>query len=190
MNCLVAKSCPTLCNTMKHSRLPCPSLSPWVCSNSRPLSQWYRPTVSSSVIHFSSCPQSLLASRSFPTSQLFASSGQDIVASALASVLPMTIQGLFPYWFDLLAVQGTLKSLLQDHSSKASNLRVNVFKALLINFSFLEHSLKRTPLISRKWCWLCIGFVLFYCFIFLFNISRGYFPHKSLLHLIFDNSSN
>ena len=189
MNCLVAKSCPTLCNTMNHSRLPCPSLSPWVCSNSHPLSQWYHPTVSSSVIHFSSCPQSLLASRSFPMSQLFASSGQDIVASASASVLAMTIQGLFPYWFDLLAVQGTLKSLLQDHSSKASNLRVNVFKALLINFSFLENSLKRTPLISGKWC--CCVWTLFYFIAFiLFNISRGYFPHKSLLHLVFDNSSN
>ena len=81
---------------LKHNRLLCPSSSPGVCSNSCPLSQWCHPTISSSVIPFSSCPQSLPASESFPMSQFFASGGQSIRASASASVLLMNIQGWFP----------------------------------------------------------------------------------------------
>ena len=100
---------------LQHARLPCPSLSPRVCSNSCPLSWWCRPTTSSSDAHFSSCPQSFPVSGSFPMSWLFASGGQRTGASASASVLPMNIQaGLISFridWFDL-GVQGTLKSLL------------------------------------------------------------------------------
>ena len=82
---------------LQHTRLPCPSLSPWVCSNSCPLSQWWHPTISSSVIpSSSSCLQSFPASVSFPMSLLFASGGQSIGASASASFLPMNIQGQFP----------------------------------------------------------------------------------------------
>ena len=77
-------------------RPPCPSLSPGVCSNSCPLSQWCYPTISSYVVPFSSCLQSFPASRSFPISQLFASGGQSIGASASAPVLPMNIQDWFP----------------------------------------------------------------------------------------------
>ena len=72
------------------------SLSPKVCSDSCSLSQWFQPTISSSVTPFSSHPQSFPASRSFPMSQIFESVGQSIGASALASVLPMNIQGWFP----------------------------------------------------------------------------------------------
>ena len=82
---------------LQYARLPCPSLSPGVCSNSCPLSQWCHPTISSSVTLFSSCPQSFPASGSFPNSWLFPSGGQSIRASAAASVLPMNIQG----WFSL-----------------------------------------------------------------------------------------
>ena len=74
---------------LQHTRLPYPSLSPRVCSNSCPLSWWCHPTISSSVIPFSSCPQSLPASGSFLMSQLFASCDQSIEASASASVLPI-----------------------------------------------------------------------------------------------------
>ena len=81
---------------LKHARLSCPSLSPRVGSNSCPMSQWCHPTISSSVIPFSSCSQSFPASRSFPMSWLFASGGQIIGASASASVLPMNIQAWFP----------------------------------------------------------------------------------------------
>ena len=80
---------------LQHSRLPCPSLSPGVHSNSCPLSQWCHPTISSSVAPFS-FSQSFPASGSFPMSQLFTSGGQSIGASTSASVLPMNIQDWFP----------------------------------------------------------------------------------------------
>ena len=76
----------------QHTRPPCPSPSPEVHSNSGSLSQWCHPAFSSSVVPFSSCPQSLPASESFPMSQLFTWGGQRIGVSALASVLPMNIQ--------------------------------------------------------------------------------------------------
>ena len=78
---------------LQHTGLPCPSPSPTVCSNACPLSRWCHPAISSSVIPFS-CLQSCPASGSFPISQLFASGGQTIGASA--SILPMNIQGWFP----------------------------------------------------------------------------------------------
>ena len=97
-----------------------------------PLTWWCHPTISSSVIPFSSCLQSLPASGAFPMSQFFASGGQSVGASASTSVLPMNkeIPGLISFrmdWFDPLAVQGTLKSLLQHHSSKASILQCSTF---------------------------------------------------------------
>ena len=79
---------------LQRARLPRPSLSPGVCSNSCPLSQWYYPTISSSVTLFSSCPQSFWAQGSFLVSRLVASGGQSIGASA--SVFPKNIQGWFP----------------------------------------------------------------------------------------------
>ena len=91
--CSVAKLCPTLCNT----RLLCPSLSPGVCSDSCPLSQWCCLTISSSATLFSFCPQSFPASGSFAVSQLFTSGGQSIGISASASVFPMNIQSWFPF---------------------------------------------------------------------------------------------
>ena len=77
---------------LQHARLPCPSPSPWACSSSCPLCQWWHPTISSSVATFLSCPESFPASRSFPMSQLFASGGQIIGGSA--SFLPINI-----HWF-------------------------------------------------------------------------------------------
>ena len=90
----VAQSCPTLCDPHEpqHTRPPCPSPTPGAYPNSCPLSQWCHPTISPSVIPFSSCHQSFPASESFPMSQLFASGGQSIGISASASVLPMNTQ--------------------------------------------------------------------------------------------------
>ena len=92
---------------LQHARLPCPSLSPGVCSDSCPLSQWCHPTISSFVIPFSFCPQSFLASGSFPVSWLFTSGGQSISVSASASVFPVNIQDWFPLgwtgWISLLS---------------------------------------------------------------------------------------
>ena len=80
---------------LRHTRLPCPSPTPGSCSNSCPSSQWCHPTISSSVVPFSSCLQSFPASESFPMSQ-FTSGAQSIRVSASASVLPMKIQDWFP----------------------------------------------------------------------------------------------
>ena len=109
---------------LQHARLPCPSLSPRVSANSYPLSQWCHPTILSLVIPFSSCPQSFPASESFSVSPLcirwpkywrfaFSISPSNEYAGLISSRI---------HWFDLLTVQGTLKSLLQHHSSKASIL--------------------------------------------------------------------
>ena len=121
-------SCSVMSNSLwphepQHARPPCPSPTPGIYPNSCPLSQRSHPTISSSVIPFSSCPQSFPASQSFQMSQLFASGGQSIGVSASASVLPMNTQD----WLDLLAVQRTLKSLPRHHSSKASILQHSAF---------------------------------------------------------------
>ena len=94
----VAQSCPTLHDPMNHSTpgLPVHHQLPEFTQDSRPSSQWCHPAISSSVIPFSSCPQSLPASGSFPMSQLFAWGGQSIGVSASASFLPMNTQGWSP----------------------------------------------------------------------------------------------
>ena len=81
---------------LQQTRLPCLSPTPGACSNSCPLSRWFHPTISSSVIPFSSCPQSFPASGSFLVDHFFSSGGQSIGVSASASVLPMNIQDWFP----------------------------------------------------------------------------------------------
>ena len=114
---------------LQHARLPCPSPSPRVCSNSYPLSWWCHPTISSSVAHFSSCPH-------FPPAPVF--SNEIPLWHQVAKVLELQLQHqsfqwifwtdfLKIDWLDLLAVQGTLKSLLQHHSSKASVLQCLTF---------------------------------------------------------------
>ena len=123
-------SCSVMSDTLQphglqHARLPCASPVPRACSNSCPLSRWCHPTISSTVVPFSSCLQPFPASGSFLVNQFFASGGQGIGVSASESVLPMNA-GLTSFrinWFGLFAVQGTLKSLLQQyHCSNASVL--------------------------------------------------------------------
>ena len=90
---------------LQHTRLPCPSLSPRVCSNSCPSSQWYYLTISSFAALFF-CFQSSPASESFPMSQFFTLGGQSIGASALASVLAVNVQGWFPLgWTGLISLK-------------------------------------------------------------------------------------
>ena len=81
---------------LQGAKLPCPSSTPRIYSNSYPLGRWCHPTISSSIVPFSSCLQSFPASGSFPMSQFFASDGQSIAVSASASVLPVNIQDWFP----------------------------------------------------------------------------------------------
>ena len=115
---------------LQHSRPPCPSPSHGACSNSWPLSQWCHPTILSSVIPFSSCLRFFPASESSLVSQFFISGGQSIGTSASASVLPMNIQDLLDLGLTGLTPlqsKGTLKSLFQHHSSKASILWHSAF---------------------------------------------------------------
>ena len=91
---------------LQHARPPCPSPTPRVHLNPRPSSRWSHPTISSSVVPFSSCPQSFSTSESFQMSQLFASGGQSIGVSALASVLPMNTQDWSPLgWTGWISLQ-------------------------------------------------------------------------------------
>ena len=127
------------CHGLQHTRPPCPSPTPEVYSNSCPLSQWCHPTISSSLIPFSSCLQSFPASGSFQMSQLFASGGQSISFSF--SISPSNeYSGLISFrmdWLDLLAAQGILKSLLQHHSSKASILWHSVFFIVQLSHPYM-----------------------------------------------------
>ena len=103
----VTQSCPTLWpNEPQHARPPCPSPTPGVYPNSCPSSRWCHPAISSSVVPFSSCPQSLPASGYFPVSQLFSWGGQSIGVSASASVLPMYNQDWSPLeWTGWISLQ-------------------------------------------------------------------------------------
>ena len=104
----------------QHARPPYPSPTPAVHSDSRPSSQWCHPAISSSVVPFSSCPQSLPASESFPISQLFAWGGQSTWVSALTSFLPKKSQGWSPSeWTGWISLQSKgLSSLLQNTVQK------------------------------------------------------------------------
>ena len=151
----------------QHARPPCPSPTPRVRSNSRPSSQWCHPAISSSVVPFSTCPQPLPASASFPVSQLFAWGGQSIGVSASTSVLPMNIQDWFPLGLTglILLSKGTLKSL-QHHNSKASILWHSVFFMVQLSHPYTTTgktiALTNRPL-STKQC-LCF---LICCLIWL-----------------------
>ena len=129
-HCSITESRLTLCpHELQHARLPCPSLSPRICSNSCSLSRRCFPTISLSLIPICSCRQSFPASGSFPVSHLFVSGVQSIRASASAPVLPMNIQGWFPLGLTgLISLQSKeLSRVLQHHSSKASILGHSAF---------------------------------------------------------------
>ena len=112
---------------LQHSRPLCPSPTPGAYSNSSPLSQWCHPAISSSVVPFSSRLQSFLASGSFQISQLF-TSGRPKYSGLISFRMD---------WLDLLAVQGTLKSLLQYNSSKASILWHSAFFIVQLSHPYM-----------------------------------------------------
>ena len=147
----VAQSCPILCDPMdcKHTRPPRPSPTPGVYSNSCPLSRWCHPTISSSVIPFSSsisssCLQSFPASGSFPMSPLFTSSGQSIGVSASASVLPMNIQVLFP-----LGLIGLISLQSKELSRVFSNNTVQKHQFFSTQLSLWSNSHTCTGLLEK-----------------------------------------
>ena len=116
---------------LQHTRLPCPSPTPGACSNLSPLSRWWHPTISSSVISFSSCLKSFPAPGSSPRSQFFTSGGQSIAASASASILPMNIQG----WF-LLGLTGLTSLLSQGLSRVFSTLQLKSINFVALNLFY------------------------------------------------------
>ena len=121
----------------QHTGPPCPSPTPGVYSNSCPLSRWCHPAISSFVIPFSSCTQSLPASGSFPMSHLFTWGGQSTGVSASASNEHPGLISFRMDWLDLLAVQGTLKSLLQHHISKASIFQCSAFFTVQLSHPYM-----------------------------------------------------
>ena len=146
--CSVAKSCPNSLwsHGLQHVRLSCPSPFPGACSNSCPLSQWCHPAISFSVACFSSCSQFFPASGSFSMRQLFHQ-----VAQVLEFQLQhQSFQWIFRIdWFDLLAVQRTLKSpLLQHQRSKASILRYSAF--FMVQLSHLYTTTGKTITLTRQ----------------------------------------
>ena len=169
---LLLFSCQIASNSLRphgsqHTRPLCPPLSPWVCSNSCPLSQWCYPTLSSSVTPFSSCRQFFQASGSFPMSQFFASCGQSIGSFSFSISPSNEYSGLISFridWLDLLTIQGTLKSLLQHHSSKASILQCSAFFILQLSHPYMTTgktiALTRWTFVGKKClCFLmcCLG---------------------------------
>ena len=147
---------------LQNTRLFCPSLSPGICLNWCSLSPWCYLIISPSASHFF-CLRSFPASGSFPMSQLFTSGSQSIGASASAPVLPMNIQSWFPGlisftsfdWFDLLAVQGTVKGLIHHNSSKASILWCSNF--FMVHFLDLNLTTGNTIALT---IWTVVGNVM------------------------------
>ena len=124
---------------LQHDRLPCPSLSSRVCSNSCPLSPCCYPTISSSVVPFFSFPQSFSASGSLPMG-LYPHQVTKYWSFSISISPSYEYSGLISFkigWLDLLAVQGTLKSLLQNHSSKASILWCLAFFMVQLSYPYM-----------------------------------------------------
>ena len=165
----------------QHARPPCPSPTSGVYSNSYLSSQWCHPAILSSVVPFSSCRQSLPASESFPMSQLFTWDSQSIGVSALASVLPMKhLRLIFRMdWLDLLAVQGTLKSLLQHHSSKASILRHSAFFIVQLSHPYMTTG--KTIALTRQ---TFVGKVMFLLFNMLSRLVITFLPRSKRLLIL------
>ena len=165
---------------LQHTRLPCLWLYPRVYSDSCQLSWWCHPTISFSVTPFFSCPQSFPASGSFPVSWLFKSGGWSIGTSTSAPVLPVNIQGWFPWidWFDLLAVHGTLKNLVQHHYLKASILWHSAF---MIQLSHLNMTTGKTIALN---IWTFVSKVMSLLFHMLSGFVIAFLPRSKQLSFV------
>ena len=185
------QSCPTLCDPMDCSMrgLPrSPSPTPGVYSNSCPSSQWCHPAISSSVVPFSSRPQSLPASGSFPMSQFFASGGQSVGSFTFTISPSNEYSGLISFrmhWLDLLAVQGTLKGLFQHHSSKVSSLRHSAFFIVQLSHPYMTTG-KTIALTTQTF----VGKVMSLLFNMLSRLVIAFLPRLSDFHFTFIHISN
>ena len=161
-----------------HARPPGPSPTPGVYPNSCPLSQWCHPTISSSVIPFSSCLQSFPASGSFQISQLCMRWPKYWTFSF--SISPSNeYSGLVSFrmdWLDLLAVQGTLKSLLQHHISKASILRRSAFFTVQVSHPYTTTG--KTIALTR---WTFVGKVMSLLLNMLSRLVITFLPRSKCL---------
>ena len=152
---------------LQHARLPRPLLFPRVRSNSCPLSWWCHPTIPSSMTPFSSCPQSLPASGSFPMSQLFASGGHNIGASASASVFPMNTQGWRP-----LGLTGSISLPCKRPSRVFSNTTVQKHQFFGAQLSLWSNSHIHTWLLEKPLLWLNRPLLAKWCLCFFNMLSR------------------
>ena len=141
-----------------HARHPCLSTAPGVNPNSCSLSRWHHLTISSSVVPFSSCPQSFPTSRSFQMSQLFASKYWSFTINISPSNEHPGLVSFRMDWLDLLAVQGTLKSLFQHHRSKASILLHSAF--FIFQLSHPCMTTRKTTTLTRQT--FVFWFLIFY----------------------------
>ena len=165
---------------MKHARFPCPSPTPRVCSNSCPSSQWCHPTILSSVVPFSSCPQSFPAWESFPMSQLFASPGQSIGVSPSTSVLPMNTQDRSPLgWTGWISLQSKGLSRVQHHSSKASVLHHSAFFILQLSHPYMTPG--KTIALTR---WTFVSKVMSLLFNMLSRFVIAFLPRSKCLLIL------
>ena len=141
---------------LQHTSLPCPSPTPGTCSNSCLLSQWCHPTILSSVAPFSSCLQSFLASGSFLMSRLFASGGQRLELQHQSFQWICRVDCFGIDCSDLLAVQRTLKSLLQYHNLKTSILQCSAFFMVQLSHPYMTTgktiALTRQTFVSKVYC--------------------------------------
>ena len=136
----------------QHGRLPCPSPTPGVHPNPYPLSRWCHPTISSSVVPFSSCPQSFPASESFQMSQLFASGGQSIGVSASTSVLPMNTQDWSPLeWTDWIFLKSKGLSRVFSNTTVQKNQLFGTQLSLMIQRMLAIWSLVPLPFLKPAW---------------------------------------
>ena len=138
----------------QHARPPYPSPTPGVHSNPRPSSRWCHPTISSSVVPFSSFPQSLPASESFPMSQLFTWGGQSTGVSALASVLPMNTQDWFPLeWTGWISLQSKGLSRVLSNTTAQKDQFFNAEISLWPNSHIHTWLLEKPQLWLDDLCW-------------------------------------
>ena len=159
----------------QHARPPCPS--PWVYLNSCPLSQWCHPTISSSVISFSSCPQSFPESGSFPRSQFFTSGGQSTGVSALTSVLPMNTQDWSALEWTSWSLQSKgLSRVFSNTTVKASILLCSAFSIVQLSHPYMTTG--KTIALTR---WTFVGKVMSLLFNMLSRLIIAFLPRNKCL---------
>ena len=164
---------------LQHARPPCPSPTPGACSNSCPSSQWCHPTISSSVVPFSSSLQTFPASGSFLMSQFFASGGQNIGVSALASVLPMNTQDWSPLgWTGWISLQSKGLSRVFSNTTVKKHQFFGVQLSLWSIFHIHTRTTGKTIALTR---WTFVGKVMSLIFKMLSRLVIAFLPRSKCL---------